>query len=862
MANYKGIDVHSNLRPYVPHMPIVEAYRESLQSLQAVWDTLNLLGQLSGTTSEVANTRAAFSGLTNDLLNSLAEQTLQKTIQQMASTSQVVIDILVRNLFERTADIGFLATDEELKKYISAPSSTSIGQRLTEYVKKYSVYDDVILLGAEGEVLTRLNGALPDLPCAEDWVIHAQQTSAPYVEYYGPSELFPDESEVLLYAYRVSQGRFASPGVLALSFRIHDELDRIFSQLQDESSHVVLGLLDSAGQVIAASDPWQLPKGAKLKVEQGKMQLIRFSGQAYLAYASQTRGYQGYQGPGWQGLVLMPLTLAFDQQDEESQLALSQEMRAAILANPKIFSTLLQGIPKKAEAIQRNLSRSIWNGTIRQTESSNAVNPAFSKILLSEISRNGQKMREVFTSSIGNLQHTVISSLMRDCQFQASLAIDIMDRNLYERANDCRWWALDPAIGHALEKETSQQKQRASLTSVLQYINQLYTVYENLLVFDVTGKVLAVSKPAVDELVGQHLDETWVNAALSLNGSQTYCVSDFVETPLYQGRSTYIYASSITDSVTKQVIGGIGIVFDSEPQFASMLSDILPRDEHGQVLDGAFACYVDANSKIISSTDWRYQAGEIFPVDVSMYTENVPSSHILTIDDVMYSMGVSLSTGYREYKGDQDPYRNTVYAFCCVRLGTAPNQHSHPTNLLPATTQTTSVRASIKQGLDVASFYLGTHWLGLPAVDIIEAIELQDATRLPNTPKHIYGALVYQDKTLPLFNLHAALGISQADDFEETAQVVIIKDGVGKYFGILVDALGDVPTVSLEDVTDVTNIYVGASSVLASIVKMENQQGMMLTMLSVESIAQQLAGAMLSSENEIANDCKKDVLLS
>jgi hypothetical protein len=39
---------------------------------------------------------------------------------------------------------------------------------------------------------------------------------------------------------------------------------------------------------------------------------------------------------------------------------------------------------------------------------------------------------------------------MADCLSGASLAINIMDRNLYERANDCRWWALDPVIANFL----------------------------------------------------------------------------------------------------------------------------------------------------------------------------------------------------------------------------------------------------------------------------------------------------------------------------------------------------------------------------------------------------------------------------
>ncbi|PKO85145.1 MAG: hypothetical protein CVU18_21665, partial [Betaproteobacteria bacterium HGW-Betaproteobacteria-12] len=82
MAKYKGIEVKDNVRALLPHMPLIEEYREMLQTLQAVWDNLNLLGQMSGTTAEIGQTREAFSSLTGDLLNNLAERTLAKREQE------------------------------------------------------------------------------------------------------------------------------------------------------------------------------------------------------------------------------------------------------------------------------------------------------------------------------------------------------------------------------------------------------------------------------------------------------------------------------------------------------------------------------------------------------------------------------------------------------------------------------------------------------------------------------------------------------------------------------------------------------------------------------------------------------------
>ena len=109
-----------------------------------------------------------------------------------------------------------------------------------------------------------------------------------------------------------------------------------------------------------------------------------------------------------------------------------------------MFSEELRSIPREAASIQQVLNRSVWNGSVRQAESLE-YNAAFSKTLLWEISNAGRKTQEVFEQSIGNLHETVVASVLQNVLSRAAFAIDVMDRNLYERANDCRWWALTAA---------------------------------------------------------------------------------------------------------------------------------------------------------------------------------------------------------------------------------------------------------------------------------------------------------------------------------------------------------------------------------------------------------------------------------
>lgn len=842
MARYKGIEVKDGVRQLLPHMPLIEEYREVLQSLQAVWDNLNLLGQMSGTTAEIGQTREAFASLTSELLNNLAEQTLAKREQEMKAKSQVVIDILIRNLFERTADIGFLTTDDAIRRFAAEPGEPrALQQRFQEYVRKYSVYEDVVLLDCNGNILARLVPDARVLAIGDGWVRQAAATTAAYVEVYGHSGLFPDRPRALIYAYRVSSAQGETLGVLALCFRFADEMTRIFRGLAQADDPGVMALLDAGGQVIASSDPWQVPVGAELQLASGRLQRLRFAGRSYLAFASETKGYQGYLGPGWRGLVMMPVDQAFDMHDDDQLAVIEPSLLASVMSGGRAFSATLRAIPQQAEAIQRDLSRAVWNGTVRQGATSASSN--FSKILLREISRVGMSMREVFSRSIGNLQTTVLSSLLADSQFFAALAVDIMDRNLYERANDCRWWALDSTIRRLMATADDNGRQ-AGLEKVIGYINSLYTVYDDILLFDTTGTVVAVANPEHAKLVGQPLDEPWVDECLALASSQSYAVSRFAGSPLYAARPTYVYLAALRAPDDARVVGGIAIVFDSAPQFAAMLYDALPREASGEPVAGSFAVFLDAEGKIIAASDPAYRPGQSLEIPPDLLKPPAGGcSRLIVVNGQAMAVGARLSTGYREYKGSEDTYRNEVTALVFIPLGVYDAQASLAKPSGDVASRRSSIAADVPVS-EIATFHLGDHWLGLPVTAVQEAIELSGAACLANAPKQVYGALLHRNEALPIYNLDAALGLAVPAETAGSRQVVVVRGENGVNFGILVDRLGEIMEAAVSDIDDLSNIYVGVASVLASVVKTPAKDGSsMLVLLSVASMSEHLRGS-------------------
>src|SRR5471032_2643085 len=70
--------------------------------------------------------------------------------------------------------------------------------------------------------------------------------------------------------------------------------------------------------------------------------------------------------------------------------------------------------------------------------------------------------------------------------------IDIIDRNLYERSCDVRWWATDPAIVAAVAGAGAAAADAGKRLAVI--LNS-YTVYLDIWIADLDGRVIANGRP-------------------------------------------------------------------------------------------------------------------------------------------------------------------------------------------------------------------------------------------------------------------------------------------------------------------------------------------------------------------------------
>ncbi len=696
----------------LPHMRHVLAAERELHEQKMMWSMIEAAsaigcpGHADSLMPTLTATREHFAELQQRLVGALARENLDALGDRLGAVAQCSIDILVRNLYERTADVGFLATDAPLVAYCTLPAdereaaAPALRRRLEAYRATYTVYDDIVVLGPDGQVRLRLDPA-GEAGCTgtERW--HAEALARPgFVEHFGPSALASGGAPALLYAHRIVDERGAACGVLALRFRIADETERLFAggQVGDDVAVMLVGADD---RVVYSNDAAHVPPGARLRpLEPGGVRLTSFAGREYLAVSCPARPYQAYPGPGWRAQAMVSLLTAF---------------RPAAAGDEQVSleDGVLRGIRREVDGINRNLRRVVWNGRLMAGggHDEDRASRISLKAVLHQVTLASARMRERVGEAIGDLHRTSLARMRQRAVETARLAVDLMDRNLYERANDCRWWALSPVLREGLAGGGTEHA--AAMGRTLAGIHALYTVYSRLVVFGADGVVRASSRAgdaeAAEGLVGQPLDPRWRDAALALRDPSRYAVSGFEAGPLSDGRPSYVYLAAVrapgADGAGERPVGGVAIAFDAERELAAMLRDVLGGQR-------GIAAFVDAGRRVLACTDPAFPPGSrwTLPVEPGVFEH----------DDAHHALGVAAARGYREFKCS-DGYDNGVRAVVVLRLGRIERRRralfdevlrSHP----PAAGGT---RAGVRR--ELAVFQVGAARYALPVEAVRES---------------------------------------------------------------------------------------------------------------------------------------------
>ncbi|WP_448203426.1 methyl-accepting chemotaxis protein [Azospirillum sp. sgz302134] len=222
--------------------------------------------------------------------------------------------------------------------------------------------------------------------------------------------------------------------------------------------------------------------------------------------------------------------------------------------------------------------------------------------------------------------------------------IDIMDRNLYERSCDVRWWATDSAVVDCAAAPTPAHCAHASRR--LAVILGAYTVYLDLWVVDRHGVVLANGRPdRYRRAVGSSVaGESWFRDAMATRSGGEFAVSDIAVNDLLDHGTVATYATAIREGGEENgaVVGVLGIFFDWQTQSQGVVDSVrLTEEERAKTR----CLLVDRRHRVIAASDRRGVLSETFPLRTEHHSQGSYA------DDKGSVVGFALTPGYETYKG-------------------------------------------------------------------------------------------------------------------------------------------------------------------------------------------------------------------
>jgi hypothetical protein len=177
-------------------------------------------------------------------------------------------------------------------------------------------------------------------------------------------------------------------------------------------------------------------------------------------------------------------------------------------------------------------------------------------------------------------------------------AIALIDRNLYERTCDVRWWATDSAVVDCAADATAANV--AHVAGRLAVILRAYTVYLDLWLCDLDGNVLASARPDLYDVKAANVATTrWFCDALKLRSGDEYVAGDIERQPLLGNAPVATYCASVREGgdAKGRPLGVLAIHFDWETQARSIVEGVRVDDDKARVL------LVDSKFRVIASSD-------------------------------------------------------------------------------------------------------------------------------------------------------------------------------------------------------------------------------------------------------------------
>ena len=222
-------------------------------------------------------------------------------------------------------------------------------------------------------------------------------------------------------------------------------------------------------------------------------------------------------------------------------------------------------------------------------------------------------------------------------------AIELIDRNLYERTCDVRWWATDSAFVEAAKSQDKSTTRQASHR--LGVILDAYTVYLDLWLCDLDGHIIANGRPNTYDVGGRNIaNNPWFAQARQLLSGNDFAVADIACNPLLDNAQVATYATGVRENgdANAPLIGILGVHFDWAPQAQAITQGVRlsPEDrKRTRVL------LVDAKGRVLADSSGRASLNE----HIQLKTDGRDHGHYADADGTVTAF--HKTPGYETYAG-------------------------------------------------------------------------------------------------------------------------------------------------------------------------------------------------------------------
>lgn len=207
------------------------------------------------------------------------------------------------------------------------------------------------------------------------------------------------------------------------------------------------------------------------------------------------------------------------------------------------------------------------------------------------------KTQESISNLVTIIGGNVRGSRLADIAFNS---VDLIDRNLYERTCDVRWWATDSSLVDALQRPTEHSATYASKR--MGVILNAYTVYHDLVLCDTNGSIIANGRPNQFSCVGRNESKApWFTRAMATRSGNDFAFQSAHKSSLVGDQSVLIYSATVRSNgeADAPIQGVLGVIFNWSALSSAVLANASLNAAESQ---RTLRLIVDCESNVLASS--------------------------------------------------------------------------------------------------------------------------------------------------------------------------------------------------------------------------------------------------------------------